>query len=360
MSAAKWRPETGVVQQLLDEPHRFQFFQAVRLLELWLIRNGVAHETALTSHVRFANSLSLAFPASEIEAIGGDNSSIAKTEAAYREALQRGVLKHVSLTPTFMGFLGSSGALPAHYTERIAAHRAFARDAAPQEFLNTFSNRAVALFYEAWRKYRLEFKYELGRHDGFMPLLLSLAGFGHKALHQRAQDDGDDIRNESIAHFAGALRHRPVSAAYMTQVLREYFRVPVAVEQFVGAWYEMPRNQQTRIGVTNALLGSTAMAGERVWQRDLRMRLKIGPLTRRQFDRFLPGANSMKVLKKLLTLFTNVSLEYEVQLILRAADVTGITLAGQQAVARLGWDTFLATTEQTADRGDVRYALHDL
>ena len=46
----------------------------------------------------------------------------------------------------------------------------------------------------------------------------------------------------------------------------------VTVEQFVGAWYRVPATQRTLLGSGNARLGSTALAGDRVWQRDLRMR----------------------------------------------------------------------------------------
>lgn len=35
MQTAQRRIDPGVVEQLLDEPHRFEFFQAVRILEKW-------------------------------------------------------------------------------------------------------------------------------------------------------------------------------------------------------------------------------------------------------------------------------------------------------------------------------------
>jgi hypothetical protein len=57
------------------------------------------------------------------------------------------------------------------------------------------------------------------------------------------------------------------------------FFCQLLIKQFVGYWYKVPREHQTILGLTNSVLGM-AMAGERVWQRDLRMRLCIGLLPR--------------------------------------------------------------------------------
>jgi type VI secretion system protein ImpH len=59
----------GLIARLLAEPQRFEFFQAVRLLLLWLGEQRRAPRRALERHLRFRNSLALAFPASQVEAI---------------------------------------------------------------------------------------------------------------------------------------------------------------------------------------------------------------------------------------------------------------------------------------------------
>ena len=360
MPSTKRRFEPSVIQRLFDTPYRFQFFQAIRMVELWFQRNGVPRERTITEFMRFANRTSLAFPASEIEAASAYPRGIAPTVDGLRSALQRGELRYISLTPTFMGLLGGSGTLPSHYSERFAAHQSVERDEGPRAFLDTFSNRSLALFYEAWRKYRLELHYEASGRDRFLPLLLSLSGLGYRSLHGRYADDGDGVLDESMGHFAAALRQRPASAAYMQRVLADYFAVPITIEQFIGNWYDVPREHQTRLGSTNALLGTAAMVGERVWQRDLRVRLRIGPMRRSQFVQFLPGAKAANALEKMLTMFTNVCLEYEVQLILCANDVVGATLEDDRTCGRLGWDTFLTTTPEQNDRSDVRYDIHAL
>lgn len=357
MHTEKRRFEPGVIERLFAQPQRFEYFQAVRMLEIWLKRNGVPHEGAVANFLRFQNSVSLGFPASQLEALQPEPREIARDARSLGEALQRAELKYIRITPAFMGMLGMTGSLPVHYTERIAAHQLYDKDEGPRAFLDTFSNRALALFYEAWRKYRLELKYQLDGKDTFLPLLLALAGVGHASLQQRMSDD-EGLLDESLGYFCGAMLHRPTSAGSIARVLSEYFGQPVRLDQFVGNWYAMPLEQQSTLGGANAVLGASAVVGARAWQRDLRMRLVVGPLERASFESFLPGGKAARVLTKLLTMFTGLTLEYEVELVLRAADVQGVSLASQREGGRLGWDTFLGDSAGAVDRTDVRYEIH--
>jgi len=358
MQATKRRFEPAVIERLFAQPQRFQYFQAVRLLELWFKRHGRVGAGAVASHLRFQNSTRLSFPASELEAMQAD-----PPEAAPGRATPDGEepvrLKYIRITPAFMGLLGGSGALPAHYTERIAGQVLHEKDEGPRAFLDTFSNRSLALFYEAWRKYRLELKYQVEGRDGFLPLLLSLAGLGPQALRRRF-DDGDhgEVLDETLGYFGASLRHKPASAVQIARVLSEYFGERVEAEQFVGRWYDVPEEQQSRLGADVAVLGAGALAGDRVWQRDLRVRIVIGPLRRKRFDAFLPGGKAARALSSMLSMMTGVTLEYEIQLVLHAEDVIGTALDPGGGVGRLGWDSFMLTASESRDRDDVRYELH--
>jgi type VI secretion system protein ImpH len=359
MPTTKRRFEPSVIQRLLATPYRFQFFQAIRIIELWFKQRGVSSEQVLSNHIRFANRVSLGYPPGEIESLTVYPSEPGAAPVDAELALLSEAFQHLSLTPTFMGFLGGNGTLPNHYTERVAAHQALEKDEGPRAFLDIFSNRAVALFYRAWRKYRLELHYDQANgKDGFLPLLMSLAGLGQGSLHDRLRNDGEGVLDESIGRLAAAVRQRPTSAALLQRVLSEYFAVPIALEQFVGMWYHVPREHQTQLGSTNAVLGTTAMVGARVWQRDLRVRLRIGPLARADFEQFLPRAKAALALQKILTLFTGVCLEYEVQLILRASDISQARLDDGGSGGRLGWDLFLTSKPELKDRMDVCYDIH--
>lgn len=362
MPSAQRRIDPGVAQQLLAQPHRFQFFQAIRLLERVFVRQGAKPAQAVPLHVRFHNTLSLGFPATELDAHSDAYSQAGdklESEVAYAHALGTEGLGEVHLTPQFMGLLGVAGALPLHYTETLQERELYQRDRTARAFLDIFSNRAVALHYAAWKKHRLALQYELDRRERFMPLILSLLGLGMPGLRDRMIDGHGDVFDQAVAYYGGAIRQRPVSACLMSRVLADYFRVPFELEQFVGAWYRVPAAQTTRLGLANAALGSSALAGDRVWQRDLRMRLSIGPLRREQFDDFLPGGTAGQALTKWLTLLTGGCLEYEVRLVLRAEDVHAASVGGSSG-ARLGWDSYLCTRPAQAPRADTTYGIHTL
>ncbi|BDT56735.1 hypothetical protein MasN3_02290 [Massilia varians] len=360
MPAPQRRFEPAVIERLFREPYRFEYVQAVRMLELWLRRRGKPSRELVAHYLRFQNSVSLGFPASQLEAIQAEPRDIDTGPAALAAALQEGRLAYVRLTPSFMGLLGGQGVLPLHYTERIAEHQSLEKGEPEAEgaraFLDTFSNRTLALFYGAWRKYRLALQYQLDGQDAFLPLLLSLAGLGSGALRRRLAGTEDGaVLDESIAYFAGVMRQRPASSVQLGRVLSEYFGQRIHAEQFVGCWYDVPPSQQTILGSDNAVLGAGAIAGARVWQRDLRLRLVVGPLDRAGFNDFLPGGLAARALRSMLAMFTGLSLEYEVELVLLAADVRNVRLEGD--TGRLGWDAYLVEGLQTADRRDVRYEL---
>lgn len=351
-SSARLTSFNSPIDRLIADPHGFGFFQAVRLLDRWL-GEGQAPGVGLQK-VQFRNSVSLSFPASEIESM----------HVSWRDPqavqLPQNVGK-VDLTPACMGLLGVSGALPLFYTEWLGQVEQRSRDPSARAFLDVFSHRSVALFYQAWRKHRLALQYESDRQRAFLPQVLSLAGIGLKGLRDRLEPQRGGVSDEGLAYFAGALQQRTLPAAQLQRLLQRYLGVPVEVEPFVGRWYRIPEEGRTHLGVGASLgggvLGRSAVVGERVWQRNLRMRLTLGPLDHARFRRFLPGGVGERALRHWLSLLLGPSLEFEVRLRLRQPDVQPVALRTDRAdsLGRLGWDTFLMTRPAGTDRDDVRY-----
>ncbi|MFT3721573.1 MAG: type VI secretion system baseplate subunit TssG [Pseudorhodoferax sp.] len=356
----------SAIERLLDNPHRFGFFQAVRLLERWL-QNGLPPGDAdvLARRLAFRNPLSLAFPPSEIAALKIEPKAPDDADGAGAPApaspdapLAPRSVARVELTPAFFNLLGAGGALPTHYTELVAEREARWRGPereAPRAFYDIFLHRATALFYQAWRKHRLAVQFETDRRNRALPLMLAVAGLGHAGLRDRLRAREGGIADDTVAFYAATLQHRPVSVSALQRLLQHYFSTPVRVDSFIGRWFTLPEANRSHLGLDNMQLGRDAVVGERVWQRDLRLRLTFGPLPRERFNRFLPGGPAAIALKELLALLTGVTLEYEVRLVLRAEDVRGIGLGA--AAPRLGWDSFLLTGASPHDRSDAGYDL---
>ena len=357
MPTAKRPVSSSVIDSLISNPHRFEFFQAVRVLEKSFINQGI--QTGLAGErICFRNSLTLSFPPSEIESL------IKRTEDAPIGALLKGdgseeeqcqKIDTYEITPTFIGLTGPMGAMPRHYTEKLIERESLFRDRAARAFLDVFSNRMVAMFYQAWKKYRLPVQYEQDRKNRFTPLLLALTGCDQTQVRSSLQEGDKDIYDESIAHYAGILRQRPVSAWNIQNMLSDYFGLRIKIEQFIGHWFVIPVEQRTSLSGTYAELGVSSFCGERVWQRQTRLCVWIGPMSRVEFLSFLPYGKAAHSLSRLLALSLGQSFEFEVRLLLKKEEIFAAQLGNTLQPARLGWDTFLQTHPAEQDSDDAMY-----
>jgi type VI secretion system protein ImpH len=343
MQTTKRQHGAVLIEPLLAAPYRYQFAQLLNILVRMLRQQGVPYNQAFGQVLRFRNSLSLAFPASEIESL-------------QVEAADGGNTQRIHITPTFIGLLGASGTLPLHDSERAAAKASLGADESWKPFMDLFSNRVVGLFYEAWGKYRVEQSLNTRARDGLLPLLSALGGL-------RPDSFGPDrayasVPAEVAGFYAGLLRTRPIAAATVERVLSEYFGVPVRVEEFVGAWDSLPVKMRSTLGVTEPTLGFGAALGTRTWRNDMRVRLHIGPLDEEMAKAFLPRGRSHAALKEMVGLFAVPSVQYEIRLLLAKPCLKPLTLATKGPDRRrLGLNSFLTVSAGKASRADIRSVL---
>jgi Type VI secretion, TssG len=102
MARYGWRGDSSLEDELFAEPYRFEFFQAVRLLELRSRGIDSAPAAAGDDVVRFRASYDLSFPPSEI-----------------RELAKAGPDSPPRMTVSFFGAGGLDGPLPTSFTEAI-------------------------------------------------------------------------------------------------------------------------------------------------------------------------------------------------------------------------------------------------
>jgi type VI secretion system protein ImpH len=313
----------GVVKRLFRDPQHFGFFQALRVADQWLhLRHP---QRTLEGMLRFRHSVSLSFPAGDIAAL----------------SLQ-GRQLHVS--PAFMGYLGICGVLPYCYTDTIAAQ--LQTDGSGRAFFDTFCHRSLTLLYRAWQQGRVEYRLGANGEQTLLTMQVALAG----AVPAGSKEDSAGVDAEVIAHYAALIRQRPASAAVTQHVLSEYFGLPFRVEPLVGGWENIPEAERFTLGPVHTR-GPNTILGRRYWRRDL-TRLWIGPLTRADFERFLPDGECTPAMKAMLALFMPAGARLIVRPILRAQDVQPIRLDHR---TRLGYGSVLTTRPTTEDHTGTRY-----
>jgi type VI secretion system protein ImpH len=365
MVPARGRQVPDLSERLQREPYRFDFFQAVRLLERLAREEGPAARgrPVGADHlpdqecVRFRALPSLSFPAAAVAQVRAPAASKAPAERPAPE-----------MQVTFLGLTGASGVLPAHYTATLL-RRLRGKDHALRDLLDLFNHRLVSLFYRAWEKYRLPVAYERSRleESGGQPervaqALHSLIGLGTAGLRGRR-----DFPDEAFLYYAGHFAHHPRSAAGLERVLADFFALPLRVLQLQGQWLCLEPDDQAELPSParprgrNNRLGCDAVLGDRVWDVRGKFRVRIGPLGYAQFRRFFPvRGDRLRALCQMTRAYVGAEFVFDLQLVLRAEEVpwTRLVPDGDEG-AYLGWNTWLRSEPFAREVDDVVFAAAD-
>lgn len=325
--------------RLRREPFRFDFFQAVRLLERLLPeRTEVGKfEPPAREAVHFGAFPSLAFPASQIQAMD------------WPEA---GPLRMIV---NFMGLTGPEGVLPNPYTT-LLIERLRSGDTSPRDFFDIFNHRMISLFYQAWRKFRFDVAYERGERNRFSRELMSLVGLGTDRLQERQA-----IPDDAMIYYAGLLGQRPRSAQALQQILADYFDVPVEIEQSSGGWYRLDPETQCSLSESasdSEKLGFGAVVGDEIWNQQSRVRVVLGPLSLERYRDFLPDGSCWEPLRAWVRFFSNEEFDYDVKLVLARERVPPCELGSEDAAGpRLGWVSWVKSAPFRRDPDDTVISL---
>jgi len=322
-------PESGSTHRplrkvFLDEPYRFGFFQAVRLLErMYSSRKTIGLEGPPREEVvRFHSRVTLEFPASEVYEINGPPSN--------------GEEAPVDMVVTFMGMAGTVGVLPAPYTE-LLLERIRYKDTALRDFLDLFNHRMVSIFYRAWEKFYFSIAYERDHQNPFTELLFNLVGMGTGGLRDRL-----GLSDESLLYYGGLVAQKPCSASALEAIVADQFGVPVNANQFSPQWLDIDEGSLTHLGAANSELGLNAIVGFRILDFQSKFRLRLGPLSYEQFLDFLPNGTAFPPATKLIRFLAGIEFDFDLQLVLKAIEVPACQLRTQGLGGPLlGWTTWL-------------------
>jgi type VI secretion system protein ImpH len=357
----------------------FDFFQSIRLLTLLRQKDRVQIGKDGPPHreiVRFLAHLSLAFPAS-----------------AMHRMVREAATQPAQMIVNFMGLTGPSGVLPRPYTERLWSEARGPERTALQDWLDLFNHRFIALFYRAWEKYHFFLPFERGEAfqrdpDPFSRCLFSLIGLGFRSHRNRFRvsvaefrglepGSGDSeapvettarekelgrLDDLALLRFGGLFAHRPRCAQSLEVFLQVYLKLPVKVMQFQGQWLLLNSDSQTAPGSANSRLGQDTLVGDRVWDVQSKVRIRLGPLRYMEFLEFLPDRTPVARRKRIFLLaqlaqfYLGAEYDIEFQLILKKEEVPAAETGPH---ARLGWNTWSRTQAYPRPADDTVFTVSD-
>ena len=340
----------SLLQRLLNQPARFSFDAAVAIL-LRASKEAAKQATGGAGRgigaVRFQAPPGMGFVPADVLAV--------KPSAA-----------GFSLTTGLLGLTGPAGALPRPYTEAVnAAQRR--RSPALAAFLDLLAQRLLGAFANAAIKYRPHRAADVAAigmaepaeqpQDGLRDSLLALTGYKPEHLLDQLTLGADPL-----LFYAGAFAARPRSADRLAAMLSDWLGQPVEVEQFVGTWLELGRDQMTALPTTGQTgqfnqLGVDAAIGARAWDIQSRIILRIGPVGFDQFQALLPGRELLRRLASLTAAYLEGEVGFAINPVL-AGDAVPQPSLGATAPCLLGWTGWLPVTK--GRREDARDAVFDV
>ena len=306
-----------MIEQLAASAHRFDFHQAVRLIEGLRPDTRSVGDCGHPEHeaLRFRSSLASAFPASDLAAARPPRPEDPRWELAVN----------------FMGLAGGFGPLPSPLTEQLVGLTR-AGDTASRDFLDIFNHRLVSLLYRIRRKHRPALTRESPDHGSHAGQLYALLGLGTPGLRGRMA-----VPDRALLHHAGLLDQQPRSLHGLERLLASHFKVAVRVVPMQGRWLPLDDSETTSLGRRNSRLGARvdggAVLGRRAWDQQAAVVVELGPLDSARFRAFLPDGHSWSALNSMIDFYTQNTVIIDVRIRMYADSVPYTVLEGANSKA---------------------------
>ncbi|MEN0108315.1 MAG: type VI secretion system baseplate subunit TssG, partial [Pseudomonas sp.] len=317
MASEAWMSTEPVstVAAMAAAPWEYDFFQALRRIECENPgKPRLGHSVRLADDpLRLGQKPDCSFAPSTLAAVDTETSTPPRIDQF------------------FFGLTGPNGPLPLHLTEFARERQRNAEDPGLKRFLDIFHHRLLTLFYRAWAEANPTVSHDRPDDDYWSARLAALSGRGMDSLLGQGP-----IPDQARYYYTGHLAAQTRYPDGLKVILAEYFDVPVQLEEYVGQWLELP--ERSRLGVGASSLGMDLCLGTHVWDRQHKFRLRLGPLSLAQYQRFLPGGELFRQLAAWVLEYQGQELDWEVNLVLRQDEAPPLELAGS---VQLGFNTWL-------------------
>jgi type VI secretion system protein ImpH len=344
MARASRRQNSSLKARLFEQPQTFEFFQAVRLLEIAAasesrgsaaeppdpVGRGVEPRNAALT---IRSSVPLGYASAEVTAV--------------RQPRSGGP---VEMTQSLIGLTGPSGVLP-HALSEMVQVSVRERNPALRDFLDLFNNRFAGLLYDAWAKYRIVIERERSLHLGtpgsIDTALRAIVGVALPGMIERTHTP-----DATLVHFGGLLSRESRSALAVANALAGALRHEVRIDQFVGEWLPIAQSDRSRLADSAspqgnfARLGHDAVIGSRTYDIQSTVRIRIGPLGYADFRSLLPDGTRARMLSDMAAIALGADKVFRIRLELKPAEVPGLRLGTDRdspTASRLGWNSWIGT-----------------
>ncbi|KAB7763666.1 type VI secretion system baseplate subunit TssG [Xanthomonas maliensis] len=235
----------------------------------------------------------------------------------------------------FLGLFGPNAPLPLHLTEYAIERAQHAKDGTFAAFADVFHHRMLSLFYRAWAQAQPSVQAERPASDQFRAWLDALVGIASPQLRTR-----DALPDDARRYYAGRLGAVTRTPEGLRALLQQLFGWPVQVQECIAEWMRLPADARLQLGLgpRNARLGTDSVVGAQVRAAQQRVRIRLGPLPRSAFQRFLPGGQALRQLTAAVRSYLGDEFGWELQLLLKADEIPAPQLARN---TRLGLDTWI-------------------
>jgi type VI secretion system protein ImpH len=337
MARTNRQSATPIKDILFQEPYRFEFHQAIKLLEYLYPKMIPFGETVnpLNEVVTIKSRVYLESMASDIYSL--ENMQLISDAPPI-------------LNVNFMGIAGIQGPLPFPYTEMLI-QRIRNGDSSLKDFLDIFNHRLTSILHRIRKQYMISLNSVVPEKTEIAIGLKAFIGIGQPALENRLH-----VPDRSLLDYAGLYWSHPRSAKGLEAILKSYFNIPIRVECYVGQWRSLAEDQQTRLGRTGQWqrLGQGAVLGTRVWDQMSHFRLHLGPLDVEKLDIFLPSGKGFERLKDLTQLYVGPSMDFSVRYVAKNPPSTAL-----KDKAYLGWRSWIGTSLLSGDNVNVEGKLEN-
>ena len=322
----------ALMAALTAEPWRFEFFQALRLIEC-----RFADRPRLGESTRAGDDPVRLGQAPELDFAPG---SLAEWGSVEGVPLGR-------LLVRCLGLFGPNGPMPLHLTEYAHNRLHHEKDPTFARFADIFHHRMLSLFYRAWANARPVVGHDRPADDDFPHYVGALFGLGMETQWQR-----DAMADPAKFHFAGLLACQTRHPDGLRAIIRAYLGLATDIQEFVGEWMDIPVRDQTRLGVSPAIasLGFSTVVGARVWGCQHKFRIVLGPMEFAQYRALLPGGETLSELVAIVRNYIGDELAWDVKLLLKAEEVPPLGLTGNSL---LGWTSWSGERDSTTAADDL-------